>query len=225
MTAFSYLRVSSKGQIEGDGFPRQRQCVEAYVNTHPGTEVVREFVEEGISGTKDSLDRPALTELLAALKTDPRGVTLVLVERADRLARDLMISEILLSEFRKMGVQVISAECGTDLTVDDDDPTKKLIRQVLGAVSEWEKNIIVQKTRLARAKIRTATGRCEGRKPYGARLDEAETLAYMVRLHVHDDWSVQAVTDWLNNTRRPTRGGGRWHKTAVHRILAREILK
>jgi len=51
------------------------------------------------------------------LRASPHEVRLVLVERADRLARDLMISEILLGEFRKIGVRVVSAECETELTV------------------------------------------------------------------------------------------------------------
>ena len=223
MKAFSYLRVSSKGQIDGDGFPRQRKTIADYAQAHdiPFAHLT-EFAEQGISGTKDSLDRPALTELLAAIATS--DVRLVLVERADRLARDLMISEILLSEFRKLGVQVISAECGTDLTVDDDDPTKKLIRQVLGAVSEWEKNIIVQKTSLARAKIRAATGRCEGRKPFGEKPGEAEVVKKM-KAYNEEGMSYPGIAIQLNGERIPSRSGGKWHTTAVRRILARQEVK
>ncbi len=59
--------------------------------------------------------------------------------RADRLARDLMVGEVILGEFHALGVSVVAAESGTDLTVGDDDPTRVLIRQVLGAVSQFEK--------------------------------------------------------------------------------------
>src|ERR1043165_133253 len=73
---------------------------------------------------------------------------MVLVENATRLARDLMISEIILGEFRKIGVKVISADGGIDLTLGDDDPSGKLIRQMLGAVRNgtnvnWSRNSVL----------------------------------------------------------------------------------
>ncbi len=91
--AFSYLRVSGKGQISGDGFPRQREAVTEYANKH-AIALIREYRDEGVSGTKDAFDRDGLTELILAIKTE--AITLVLVERSDRLARDLLIGEILL---------------------------------------------------------------------------------------------------------------------------------
>lgn len=222
--AFTYLRVSGKGQIEGDGFPRQRDTVNRYAKRHQ-IEVVREFSEKGVSGTKDAFDREALTDLFVALKAN--GVRLVLVERADRLARDLMISEILLGEFRKIGVKVISAECGTELTVEDNDHTKKLIRQVLGAISEWEKSCIVQKLRAARMRIRKTDGRCEGRKPYGFTDSEKAVVARMRELKTAGA-TIAAITDLLNvegiKPRTPTRAGRQtqWHPTMIQRILLRK---
>jgi len=76
-----------------------------------------------------------------------------------------MISEIILGEFRKIGVKVISADGGIDLTLGNDDPSGKLIRQILGAVAEWEKCALVQKLRASRLRIRRAGGTCEGKKP------------------------------------------------------------
>jgi len=223
--AFSYLRVSGKGQIEGDGFPRQRDTISRYAKRHQ-VEIEREFCEKGVSGTKDAFDREALTDLFVALKAN--GVRLVLVERADRLARDLMISEILLGEFRKLGVKVISAECGTELTVEDADPTKKLIRQVLGAISEWEKSVIVQKLRAARMRIRKTAGRCEGRKPYGASEDEKAIIARISALKASGT-SLASIAGQLNTEgvkpRTPARAGKetKWHPTTIQRILARQL--
>lgn len=220
--ALSYLRVSGKGQIDGDGFPRQRATIAQYAKRHQ-IEVEREFVEKGVSGTKDAFDREALTDLFVALKGN--GVRLVLVERADRLARDLMISEILLGEFRKIGVKVVSAECGTELTVEDNDPTKKLIRQVLGAISEWEKSVIVQKLRAARMRIRKSEGRCEGRKPYGADEDEQKVIGLMRQWQL-DGLTLKGIADRLNAEgvkTRTARAGQetKWHAQAIQRILAR----
>jgi DNA invertase Pin-like site-specific DNA recombinase len=71
-------------------------------------------LDEGVSGTKDLDHRDGLSDLLARVRGN--GVRLVLVERADRLARDLMVGEVLLAEFRKLGVAVVAADSGTDLT-------------------------------------------------------------------------------------------------------------
>jgi DNA invertase Pin-like site-specific DNA recombinase len=85
------------------------------------------------------------------------------------LAHDLIVGELILNQFRELGVRVIAADGGTELTVGDDDPTRTLIRQVLGAVAQFEKAVIVSKLKAARVRQRRATGRCEGRKPYGTR--------------------------------------------------------
>src|SRR5206468_2759910 len=83
------------------------------------------------------------------------------------------------AEFRKVGVKVISADGGVDLTLGNDDPTGKLVRQILAAVSEWEKCLIVQKLRASRLRMRRAGQRCEGRKPYGETADEQAVIFKM----------------------------------------------
>jgi hypothetical protein len=82
-------------------------------------------------------------------------------------ARDLLVSEVILGQFRDLNVRVVAADSGTDLTAADEDPTRVLIRQMLGAVSQFEKSVIVAKLRAARTCRRRATGRCEGRKRFG----------------------------------------------------------
>ena len=132
--SFAYLRLSGLGQAAKgkDGFVRQREVITSYAAAN-GLEVIQWFEDAGVSGTRDTFDREQLTELFVALKSN--GIKLVLTENSDRIGRDLMVSEIILSEFRKIGVKVIAADSGQDLTVSDDEPTRKLIRQILGAIS------------------------------------------------------------------------------------------
>src|SRR5262245_33465187 len=125
--AFVYLRVSGRSQVEGDGLVRQREAVTKY-SLAQGVELVDEFRDEGVSGTKELAYREGLAALFDRL--DSNGVRLVLIERADRLARDLIVGEIILGQFRERGVTVIEVEGGQDLTVADGDPTRKLIRQI-----------------------------------------------------------------------------------------------
>ena len=161
--AVSHVRVSGQGQVRGDGPARQRRAIQRYASTHK-IAVIEEFADLGVSGATELADRPGLAALLD--RVEHNGVSLVLVERADRLARDLMIQEVTIDAFTRAGVRVVTSE-GVDLTTDDGDPTRRLIRQILGAVSEFDKSVVVLKLRAARERIRRREGRCEGRKPYG----------------------------------------------------------
>lgn len=220
--AFSYLRVSGKGQVEGHGFIRQREAVQRYAKAH-GLEVAREFRDEGVSGAKELADRDGLAALLDALESN--GVQTVLVERADRLARDLLVSEVILGRFRDLGVRVIGADSGTDLTVGDDDPTRVLIRQVLGAVAQFEKSVIVLKLRAARDRVRRLKGRCEGRPPFGTLRGEREVVDRIFALRRKPRGgrrlSVAKVAARLNDEGIPTRHGGLWKPGTVWAVLQR----
>jgi hypothetical protein len=65
-------------------------------------------LDEGVSGTRDAVDRPAFIEMLAALHSN--GTKLVLIEKLDRWARDLMVQETILAELRKNGFDLVSVE-------------------------------------------------------------------------------------------------------------------
>ena len=62
--AFAYLRVSGKGQIQGDGFPRQLAAIRGYAQAHE-IRIVHVFREEGVCGATESADRPGALHLIA----------------------------------------------------------------------------------------------------------------------------------------------------------------
>lgn len=150
-------------------------------------------------------------------------VKTVLVETASRLARDLMVQELVLAQFRKAGVRVIAADAGTDLTVADGDPTRKLIRQVLGAFSEFEKATAVLKLRAARERIRRRTGHCEGPKPYGSYPGETALLNRMHELRRKPVKAKRAsfagIAETLNAEGFCNRAGRPWSARMVFHVL------
>jgi len=211
-TAFAYLRVSGKGQVKGDGFPRQLAAIRQYAKAN-GIRIKKVFREEGVSGAKELANRPALSELMGALHSN--GTRLVLVEKLDRLARDLMIQETIIGDLRKHGFELVSA-AEPDLLKDD--PTRKLMRQVFGAIAEYEKTMIVVKLRAARERKRARTGRCEGRKPFGFYPGENRTIERMRTLR-RDGAGYQRIAEALDSEGLPTRKGSPWQPASVRRIL------
>jgi DNA invertase Pin-like site-specific DNA recombinase len=177
--AFGYVRVSSMGQVDGDGFNRQEQVIKAYADKH-GIEVVEIFREEGISGTTDEADRPAFQEMVGAILKN--GVSTVIIEGLDRLAREYRIQETLLVYLASKGIELISAR--TDENVTEavmSDPMKKALVQIQGVFAELEKNLLVKKLRSARASKKAASGKCEGRKGYRDSGTEAVTVVQEIK--------------------------------------------
>jgi DNA invertase Pin-like site-specific DNA recombinase len=219
---FGYIRVSGKSQVDGDGFERQRAAITTFCDSR-GWVVKRFFQEEAVSGTVDGMDRPAFSEMLG-LCGDQLPVTIV-VERADRLARDLIVGELILAECKKLGVEVFSADTGEEMVNANSDPTKVLIRQILGALAQWEKSALVKKMRVARERIRAKTGRCEGAKPYEL-LNPAESalvLAWIVAARQRGN-SFHAITRQLNlGTEYRPPNGGKWQSSTVHKLYTRHM--
>ena len=218
--AVSYLRVSGKGQVAGDGFPRQRAAIAKFCKAAK-YDLVEEFRDEGVSGTKDLDSRFGLAALLDRIESN--GVRVVVVERADRLARDLMVSEVILDQLAQAGAKVLTAD-GADLTSAADDPTRTLIRQVLSAVSQFDKSVTVLKLRAARERLRRKGHRVEGRKPYGFRPDEQAIVEHMRALRAQprgERLSYEGIATQLNAEGHTTRYGKAWTKAAVFQVLSR----
>ena len=221
--AIAYLRVSGVSQIDGDGFRRQEDKIRSWAKRNR-YEIVAVFKEKAISGTTSELsERPALSELM--LKIAGNGVRTVLVENATRFSRDLIAGELLIREFQRMEAKVIECEGGNDIS-ESSDPTAKMVRQILGAVSEFEKNSIVLKLRTARKRMKAEMGRCEGRKPYGDREGEAEVIALMKSLRRkrpnQKRMSYDRIAKTLKERDIKTRSGSsEWKSNTIRRILSR----
>jgi DNA invertase Pin-like site-specific DNA recombinase len=69
----------------------------------------------------------------------------------------------------------------------DNGPTSKLIRQILGAVSEFDKAMTVAKLKGARDRVRRERGKCEGRKTYAEREDGQQLVALARELRQNPD--------------------------------------
>lgn len=209
---YAYLRVSTIGQVEGDGFDRQLEAITRYCETH-GMTLAGVFREEGVSGTREH--RPALAEMIVTLEENGHGVEKVVIEKLDRLARDLMIQEAIIRDFQGRGFQLVSTMEGPDLA--SNDPTRKLIRQIFGAVAEYEKQMLVAKLHAARMRKRKKTGKCEGRKSYREVNSPVIPLIHHLRKKPKGGrrMSWRGVAEELNRRGIPTMDNRLW---TLHRV-------
>jgi len=210
--AFGYLRVSSSGQVEGDGFPRQKDAIKKWAAAN-GVKIVRWFEEKGVSGTL--LERPALSEMMIALMSN--GVRLVVVEKLDRLARDQMVQETIIQTLLKQGFETLSAASGEE-NLCGNDPGRKLMRTIMGAIAEYDKMMLVLKLKAARQRAKVKDGRCEGAKPFGMLRGEFDVLVHIKTLRASGD-NYEAIAKQLNVQGSKTRSGGKWFPATVRRIL------
>ena len=81
-----------------------------------------------------------------------------------RKSHDLIVQETGFRMLRDPGIELIAADSPTSFV--DDTPTAALIRQVLGAVAQFEKTVLVAKLKGARDRKRRETGKCDGRKSH-----------------------------------------------------------
>lgn len=211
--AFTYLRCSGRGQIDGDTWERQTEVISRFLANRPDLSHVCHYVEPGICGALE--DRPVLAQMF--LDLDETGIKLVIIEKLDRLARDLMTQENIIRDLRRRGVELVSVY---EPDLCSDDPTRKLMRQIMGAIAEFDRHMIIARTRAARQRIRSRGQRCEGRKPFGFRPHETETLARMTVMAA-DGYTWTAIANELNEAGMRPRKGSKWFPATVGRILRR----
>jgi DNA invertase Pin-like site-specific DNA recombinase len=175
--AAAYLRTSSATNVGGDSEPRQREAIRSYAS-RAGLEVAAEFRDPAVSGADPLDQRQGFTALLAWCTES--GVRTIIVENASRFARDLIVQETGHALLKVQGFALIAADDPDAFTADT--PTARMVRQILGAVAEFEKANLVAKLRGARDRVSAAAGRrIEGRKGYAdtnpALIREAKRLA------------------------------------------------
>jgi DNA invertase Pin-like site-specific DNA recombinase len=173
--AVAYLRTSSRTNVgaDKDSDKRQRAAIEAYAKA-AGYEIADTFYDMAVSGADPVSERSGFAEMLEHLMSN--GVRTIIVESPDRFARDLMVQLAGHDMLKARGVTLIAASAPTFFI--EDTPTAVLVRQVLGAVAEFEKATLVAKLAAARRRKRTATGKkVEGRKSHAEKRPEIVALA------------------------------------------------
>ena len=166
MNVATYYRVSTTDQ----NVNLQRDAITTLCVRHSDWKVT-EYVDSGVSGTKDS--RPALNRLMADCR---RGkIDRVIVWRFDRFARSVSHLLRALEEFKALNIDFVSV---TE-SIDTSTPMGKMVFTVLGAVAELERSLIVERVR-AGQRAAKARGKHIGR-PSTVTQEQTSKIASMRR--------------------------------------------
>lgn len=228
MNLAGYIRVSTEGQVDAYGKDVQQGSIERWASLN-GHEITAWFEEDAVSGKTDGGDRPMLSQIL----TRSDEFDGVVAFDATRLARRSLVQETLLNLVWATGLRVFTTTAG-ELAADEDDPTKIMIRQILGIIAEFDHRTTVKKLQAARAVKSSRGGYIGGTPKYGTAVqgtgknsvfvpdvDERKALQ-KIRRWRRQGFSLRDIADRLNEESVPTKTkSGRWYASQVSRAVKR----
>jgi len=171
-----YARVSTGDQTCENQLNDLREYCRAR-----GFERVTEFVDQGISGTKER--RPALDKLMADVKA--RRVDVVVVAAFDRVGRSTRHLLTTLELFRHLGVEFVSLR----EQIDTGSPLGQAVFTIIAAIAQLERSLIVERVK---AGLRRA--RAEGKRLGRPRLQVSE---HQLRIVASQKLPVRAASKLL----------------------------
>jgi site-specific DNA recombinase len=216
-----YTRVSSRNQAEADysSLETQRERLEAYCKSQDNYEIYRVYEDGGYSA--DSLDRPALKEMLRDLREGK--LNCVLSYKIDRLTRSVKDFHQLMDVFDRNGVKFVSVT----QSLDTQNPMGRLLRNVLLDFAQFEREMTADRTR-DKMHQRAQKGLWNGGNvPYGytaenkrliINAEEAARLQFMFQRFAVTP-SLAKLRDELHSRGWYSRSKKPWSKSALDQIL------
>ncbi len=216
----AYLRVSTDAQTTGNGLAQQRAEISAYAAFH-GIEI-DEWVADaatGMTGSRESLD-------LLKIQAETGKLGRIIIDRMDRLARDLAVSEALYTFFKSHNVEMTFVQQSFSDTISG-----TLMRQMCAAIAQYQKSdLLIRMRSCKQAALKNGKfigggvpfGYSKGATPGVLEIDQkaARTVRYIFELYSLGLSSVK-VAEKLNEMGYAAPRGGRFHNSTVLDIVKR----
>ena len=220
--AAGYTRVSTEEQTERFGLGVQRDEIEAYAKKN-GFELYKTYEDAGLSGS--DMDRPALLEMLEVAATD--NFNTVIVYKTDRLARDNFMAWWIEKELKKTSTVLISVTEPYRL----EDPSGRLFYAMISAFADYERSMIMMRTKAGRIKKARGGGYAGGNLTYGYDVPDGELILNKKEAGVVErifrDYSggksMNKIAKELRAYEIPTKQGGRWWASTISEILGNPL--
>ena len=228
--AVAYLRTSSAVNVaakdkgkrqfadeDKDSGQRQRLAIAAYAKS-AGYTIVDEFYDQAVSGADHVTDRPGFAKMLERLMSN--GAKTIIVESPDRFARDLLVQLVGHDMLKAQDIALIAASAPTHLT--EDTPTAVLMRQMLGAIAQFEKTTLVARLAGARRRKRATGVKVDGRKSHAEERPEVVALAKALRRQKPKGGrlSLRAISQALAAQGHLNERGKPFHNKSISSMLA-----
>jgi DNA invertase Pin-like site-specific DNA recombinase len=214
MKCYTYLRTSADDRDKA-GIPVQREGCAVFA-ARTGMESVREFADDGISGTIPMDERPSGKEMVAAIAAN--GVEAVLVWNGERIGREQPIFWQFIGLCRAKRMEVFDHE-GHKLT----DPMEGAI---YGMTAEMDYRKIIERLAAGKRQWR-GTKRVDGRWPFGEHpsheYDREREIVARIQKMAASGVSSYKIAKLLNAERVLTRYDCQWRVQTVKNIIRREV--
>lgn len=221
MSIYSYLRLSTDEKKQSNSFDVQRQTITEFIKLKGYKEISKEFTDT-MSGAKlDS--RVGLMELLNVIKKDDK----VLVQKLDRLSRDVLQSGWIRTEIARKGAELIII----DSNGSSNDPLANLMEQIVTAFADYERQMIKSRIQATMSLKKSKGEKLGGSIPYGydvmlqdgkkvlVKNETEQKVITSIKRYKRQGLSFGAIAKRLNERSIVTKNGSKFHSMQVKRIL------
>ncbi|MDN5276706.1 MAG: site-specific recombinase [Clostridiales bacterium] len=234
-------RVSTKGQVDNNDIPLQKNACREFIAKQPNWVLVREYYEKGVSGYKLSADD---RDVLQQVREDAlKGLfDVLLVFMFDRLGRRDDETPFIVEWFVNHGIEVWSTQEGQQRFDDHIDKLLNYLRFWQSAGESYKTSIRVNNRHRQMVKEGLFRG---GYNPYGYKLvptgvinkngrevkklvideEQAEVIRLIYDLVLTKGYGIARIAHYLNEQNIPSPTGKPWRAGVISYILRNPIYK
>ena len=223
--AVAYLRVSTDKQADrGVSLEAQREKLEAYATLYE-LDLVSVEVDAGVSAK--TLERPALKRALGRLERSEAKVLVVM--KLDRLTRSVRDLGVLVEKYFAKGKWELMS---VSENINTQSAAGRLVLNVLGSVSQWEREAIGERTSVAMQHKASRGEYTGGEVPFGYRLSpdgvsvipdlDEQRMLERIRALRGSGMSLRKIGQALVAEGLRNRSGASWGPSTLKRVLDRE---
>lgn len=214
-----YCRVSTEDQTQnGHSLPAQEQKIRQYAELY-GMNITEVITDAGISAK--NFNRPGIQNILSIIKK--REVQVLIVAKLDRLTRNVRDLADIIELCNKTDTALVSV----NEHIDTGTAAGRMILNMLGVISQWEREAIGERTATSLQYKKEAGLKYNCNALYGyteqdGALVPLENEQANITLMVHlreQGTAYKTIAEHLNVVGIQNRSGTKWHSEQVRRVI------
>lgn len=214
MKTIGYARVSTKDQAEsGLSLENQEQKIRMFADLH---DLTVDSVRVDAGASAKSLKRPEFSQIIKEIEAGQ--ISNIIVYKLDRLTRSVADFAYIIDFMKKHNVNIYFIKDQFDLT----SPTGRLVANIMISVSQWEREVISERTADA-MQVLKRSGKACGTAPYGFQNVNGLCIKNDYESGILDfvaksELSLQKTADSLNENGFVNRAGGKFSKQSISQM-------